>query len=660
MPGWFIFLGFTNIWVTKGIAEEFRPWLRLARLRNSEVLCEDNVNFVKNELSQCLKNCHPLTPTDFLPTRLLDVGDGTVGGGVRLVETKNFSPSDRTKAAYVTLSYCWGSPKDALAQLKTTMENFARMIEAIPRASMSQTLIDAVHVCQALGVRYLWVDAVCIIQDSVGDWELESAMMAHIYQHSIFTAYAWSSTSCQESFLRRNRKSVDVEFRSRLSPGIKGRFSLVSSGYRMSGPDIYDGGFPYLDDIDAELESRGWSLQEKEMSPRKLLFGKAMLHWQCSHTQSENGLARGLEGGNMLEFLRDAGDRAEYCSWPRRAKQRHWLDILPQHCHRELTYPTDRLPSLSGMAKILSDRTKDRYLAGIWEVYLPESLLWSVVIDLKRDRPTTVSELAQRRAHAVPYIAPSWSPLSTQRSIKYPALGVEQYVKSEIDVLETNVAVQGLNPFGMIQSGYVKLRGRVPRLEKDVYFETDDFDRPDHRNNVWYLRTSQGILSSLSLDWWPPRGTIEIEAEGMCMLAVCSGMDEDALAVHEAPATDLAGENDKEVSHGGDVLSEPLEDMSLSRDAVKENQSLETNTEQQSSHKVDIDEQEEDLLPSTADANQPQGPIVERNRDLHGLLLYPSGEDGKYYRVGMWSSRFSNGYGKDYFDQFEAEEVVII
>lgn len=127
----------------------------------------------------------------------------------------------------MALSYCWGPPHISVTQLKTTSKNLNFMKEEVAEALTPKSLFKAVRVCKALNIQYLWVDAVCIIQDSKEDWELESTQMGQVYQHAILTACTWSSTSCQESFLTRQRRLVDIAFQCRLVPDIRGSFGLV-------------------------------------------------------------------------------------------------------------------------------------------------------------------------------------------------------------------------------------------------------------------------------------------------------------------------------------------------------------------------------------------------------------------------------------------------
>ncbi|KAH6696567.1 heterokaryon incompatibility protein-domain-containing protein [Leptodontidium sp. MPI-SDFR-AT-0119] len=101
---------------------------------------------------------------------------------------------EKLNLLYATLSYCWGDmmPEGST----TTMSNIHRREERMESTGLPQTLRDAFTVTRALGIRYLWVDALCIIQDSREDWELESSKMASIYSNSLVSVAAELSQHC--------------------------------------------------------------------------------------------------------------------------------------------------------------------------------------------------------------------------------------------------------------------------------------------------------------------------------------------------------------------------------------------------------------------------------------------------------------------------------
>lgn len=146
---------------------------------------------------------------------------------------------------------------------------------------MSPAMRDAVTTCRALDVRYLWIDAVCIMQDSKRDWEEQSAQMAQVYSNSWPTNCAASSSSCLEGFLQQTPER----------PGCRIRIEYVSSDNLVQKPltlRFEPGGATALErhslagDLthpECEWNRRGWTFQERNLAPRKLIFGRSMMHF---------------------------------------------------------------------------------------------------------------------------------------------------------------------------------------------------------------------------------------------------------------------------------------------------------------------------------------------------------------------------------------------
>jgi Heterokaryon incompatibility protein (HET) len=119
-----------------------------------------------------------------LPTRVIDVGLPEASTEPRLII------SNGRDGAYITLSHCWGVPDPSKPPLLTTAANLSAMIKEIPLESMPLNYRDAVVTTRKLSFRYLWIDSLCIIQDSVEDWEAESAKMGEVYQNAQLTIAA--------------------------------------------------------------------------------------------------------------------------------------------------------------------------------------------------------------------------------------------------------------------------------------------------------------------------------------------------------------------------------------------------------------------------------------------------------------------------------------
>jgi hypothetical protein len=162
-----------------------------------------------------------------IPIRLLDLYAHEVEDHICLVETRFLEMPHQPK--YAALSYCWGSKRDAAGQSTTTTTNFADWLTGIEFNSLSRVMQDAVIATRRLGIKYLWVDSVCILQDDGEDWARESAKMGHIYSNAFVTIGALASSSCHQGFLDRPY-SLPVKFRSSVDCSIRGTFHLRHLG----------------------------------------------------------------------------------------------------------------------------------------------------------------------------------------------------------------------------------------------------------------------------------------------------------------------------------------------------------------------------------------------------------------------------------------------
>ncbi|KAF2736245.1 hypothetical protein EJ04DRAFT_401902, partial [Polyplosphaeria fusca] len=126
-----------------------------------------------------------------LPTRVIDVGCPGSEDEPRLVETAGYP-----KGHWVALSHCWGSSEHHPP--KTTKTNLNEHKEGIAFSKFPKTFLEAIILTRALGFRYLWADSLCIVQDDVEDWLLESKNMGLVYQHAVITLAASGAENSSE------------------------------------------------------------------------------------------------------------------------------------------------------------------------------------------------------------------------------------------------------------------------------------------------------------------------------------------------------------------------------------------------------------------------------------------------------------------------------
>ena len=131
---------------------------------------------------------------NYLPLRVIDIGDEVRSQRLRLHITER-----NERGFYATLSYRWGSK----VPLRTTQRTLKRHMQSLEFQNLPQTFQDAIRVTRLLGIRYLWIDSLCIIQDDHQDWLNQAAEMGSIYQHSLVTIAVHSAQNSSEGFLWR-------------------------------------------------------------------------------------------------------------------------------------------------------------------------------------------------------------------------------------------------------------------------------------------------------------------------------------------------------------------------------------------------------------------------------------------------------------------------
>jgi hypothetical protein len=247
----------------------------------------------------------PLNPE--LPSRVIDVF--AYDRSVNLFESKG------GRGRYIALSHCWGTS----SRLMATRETIEDLKEGIAISFLPKTFQDAMKITKRLGVRYLWIDCLCIIQDDALDWERESTRMAKVYRNAYLTI---SASACTDSYSgcfpkRKNDSYVSpptlslgykipreatgpnsytIDYKHTAQAGIKNRIHLFEEwlpGSSFYAPQpIYIGTFgKRFDPIAKEpLSSRGWTLQERLLSPRIVHYATDQMYFECEfQLVSEDG-----------------------------------------------------------------------------------------------------------------------------------------------------------------------------------------------------------------------------------------------------------------------------------------------------------------------------------------------------------------------------------
>lgn len=279
--------------------------------------------------------------------------------------------------------------------MTTEWRTLQQMKTAIHLSSLPKTLREAVSITRRLGVQYLWIDALCIIQDSVEDWQIESSRMGEIYRDALFTISADGARDSSEGcFLPRTPQPFDS---TRLDLQLKdGNPCTISFGPKLP---TYNGAIRGgIDGV--PLNDRGWTLQERLLSRRTLHYGKHEMFWECQVLSVfEYGKRTELYPWTKKEFVCNIEKNWEiHKAEILKEIHRSWRETVWAYTARKLTRYTDKLPALSGLAKTVRANTGDWYLTGIWAADLLDGLSWEAV-------PGDVVPITR----PTEYYAPSWS-----------------------------------------------------------------------------------------------------------------------------------------------------------------------------------------------------------------------------------------------------------
>ncbi|TVY80952.1 hypothetical protein LSUE1_G004391, partial [Lachnellula suecica] len=421
----------------------------------------------------------------FKPTRLIDVGARRKSP--RLIETKNHILKD---SRYLALSHCWGDSMPESA--RTISSNLSKHIKEIPLRTMPRTFQDAIISTRRLGLQYLWIDSLCILQDSPNDWEVESSLMGKVYSHCFCMLAAAAAKNCHEG----------------LFP-ILSELPLLGNDRAQNIPDdpfvLIKPDYPGWDQLfdRSLLNERGWTLQERELSPRVLYFNKQTILFECKE-------ARGGERGESLDASPWSHSRASnqvlfsklllhtYSSTiAARAldpvaegemdgtafhstiqkRYKAWREMVQGYSKRELSVVSDKLPALSGLASEFSSLLNDQYIAGLWKGDIIAGLCWNCEFKGRN--------YYGRQAD----YGPSWSWAEMIAPVTYENLHqyvlyrndstrqvVERTTKARVlstepgwidpTLLDYSVEPEGKDPNGTLLSAYLFFQGQIRSMER--------------------------------------------------------------------------------------------------------------------------------------------------------------------------------------------------
>lgn len=395
-----------------------------------------------------------------LPKRLIWLGKESKAA--RLVDTSHF------RGEYAALSYCWGGNATFMTD-DSTLEQFKNeiLVEKLP-----QTLRDAFELTRSIGLGYLWVDAICIVQGNKQEWEEESQKMGHIYANAKVVFSATSSAKVEEGMFKRRSSMSLSEDIPETGCGMRARRNLnheIITSCRTKSNQWWEKHiektFPLL--------SRGWAFQERMLATRIVHFTPSELVWEC---QQIRRCECQIVESDLYPVMNKMSSALRVClEQPndKRGMRQMWREIVNSYSVRKLTRIEDKLPALSGIAALFKEISGDIYAAGLWTRALPFDLLW------RCDQTVELQSIKKR--------SPTWSWISVDGAVKWPTsrLSIDEqpliHISSTtyfehgavgVEFLGLDCELDGNDEYGRVRAARMKLRTRLALAK--IFWESDE------------------------------------------------------------------------------------------------------------------------------------------------------------------------------------------
>lgn len=533
------FDGLDNIWQSIFLSSDFPKsdidrYGVIRRLRSShDRLCDASSKWAQDCLAKCASShelCHLQSGNHFLPTRLINLQPGWEGLDVRLEEDH----SVRSGSLYIALSYSWGGHRPDCI---TTVDTLSRNKVRIPWDKLPLTFQDAAAFTLSLGIQYIWIDSICIIQEDEEDWQREAGKMYAVYKNSYLTLAALAGHDSTSGL-----RNMSVE---------QGSVLLAQLRINQTSYPLYMRRNHYLDSVAGDnikgsfedicrrypLLSRAWAYQERTVSPRVIFFTESEMIFQClSNAECECGATQEYCQGKAAQLTKTeisrrttirspTGDSSEQdisagsISMETRAfsglktKIKHLLSKRPEddtqaesrarqvamtwrqqvvweYSALAISMPRDRLPAVGAIAEQFQRvRARETYLAGLWSGSLLDDLLWV------SGGPEVRSPKSRDRLER-PFSLPTWSWASLNSSIVYLNDGISV---PKAEVLQASCSYAGDNAFGVLHSSKLVLSGRL--LSSLLKWNDADASICFHDGNAWteFSDSTEGVRRALCI-----------------------------------------------------------------------------------------------------------------------------------------------------------------
>lgn len=381
---------------------------------------------------------------------------------------------------YACLSHCWGKSNPPVKTVKATIEGYKK---DIPWQMLSKTFQDAVDICRRLGVEYLWIDSLCIIQDSKQDWNQEAMKMGDIYSHAHFTIAATASEDGSGGCYR-DRDPINVKFYTVIEDSVYlGKNASVlypglyyNLGYERTTPPLL---------------RRAWVFQEMLLSRRVIHFTETEVIWQCNTcVRSESKIDGELSYPGFRDYNATPGK--DLMVEGKCKGKNAWRELVSEYSGLQMSFESDRLPALAAVSQ-RTDQLKaiqriadhelrdDRFLAGLW--------LNSLFIDLLWMRYSLVYPRIVKRETGCGM--PSWSWASLQEKVEWDSFTSHGEPLGCVSLVAANVVP--------IESPYLGKYSRAELVLKGPVIHTTLGSLEGDKDDRWFYPDVELLDSQLAL-----------------------------------------------------------------------------------------------------------------------------------------------------------------
>ncbi|KAL7944073.1 heterokaryon incompatibility protein domain-containing protein [Trichoderma barbatum] len=403
----------------------------LSRLRNYLITCRGNhpkcfrrvaeVGFQKDEEPR-------------LPRRVIDLGPPHPGGERSL--KPRLIVTNKIHANYVAFSY---SSSVREWRFRTRHGNLEDHLTALPMEHCPKTIRDVMELTREFGIRYLWVDMICILQDDQDEKLRDAQSMATVFEGAILVIADVGNQSFEDGLFPPQRHSTPSESQDLVRIPYHDEFGVAEDTALYVGHHRYVDKSKLPDMTTNAFQGRPWMTQEYLMPRRLVSFTPTGFVWSCLTFRK---YPIGIEETSV-----------------RTVRDFKWYQILYYHLVTELKPPSERLMSLAGLAMEIAKRDfAPRYRYGMFEKSLESQLMWRVT-------------QGSARRNQNPLTAPSWSWVSSLAEMAFFELYEAKGVLSSTVDWEECGGIKFEGDFGSVGNVVVVPAGKIRKLKKSPWWK---------------------------------------------------------------------------------------------------------------------------------------------------------------------------------------------